>query len=392
MRREAEQLFPGGIRFLTLSASTPQGGWGADGLKWRSGTDLQTLDAAGAAASRAQGERMFPHLVLRQAEQAGDSLTSSDGRRLSYRDPAGEQIQLAFDPLTGLMTRAAQMRDGAAQSEVLYGDYERREGVMLPRTVQVLVGGRLQEDVRLGRTRFGQAPDERFAAPGGYAPPPPAGQPALRALAPGAYVFDHMPAGYRAMLVDAGDHFVLLEAPLNPAYGERQRELIRAMAPDKPVRYVLVTHPHGDHTGGLKPWVEGGAILVAPKGAGVALRRQLATRGVTRPVVIEEVADRRSLGSGAGRVDLYAFAGSHSAGNLIAHLPAADILFQGDLLYVPDRGEPPAAFGITGELMRELRRRKLAPRTFVGVHGRPATRAEAEESLRRARAGKPAAR
>ena len=384
-RREAEQLFPGGIRFLTVWGLTSQGGWSVDGLKWRTGIDLQTVDAAGVASTRAPAERMFPHLALRQAERSGDSLKSPDGRRLSYRDPAGELIELAFDPLTGLMTRAAQMKDGVAQSEVLYGDYEQRDGVMLPRTVQVLVGGRVQEDVRLGRTRFGQAPDERFTVPAGYAPPPAAGQPTLRALAPGAYVFDNMPAGYRAMLVDAGDHFVLLEAPLNPAYGEKQRELIRAMNPDKPVRYVVVTHHHGDHTGGLKPWVEAGAVLVAPKGAGVALRRQLVARGVTRPIAIEEVADRRTMGSGPGRVDLYAFAGSHSAGNLMAHLPGGNILFQGDLLYVPERGEPPVAFEVVGELMRELRRRKLAPDTFVGVHGRPATSAEAQESLRRAR-------
>jgi glyoxylase-like metal-dependent hydrolase (beta-lactamase superfamily II) len=252
---------------------------------------------------------------------------------------------------------------------------------MLPRTVQVRVAGALQEDVRLGAVRFGQAGEERFTPPPGYAPPP-TGETALRTLAPGVQVFENMPAGYRSAVVEAADHLVLLEAPLNPAYGDRQKTLLDKAYPGKRVRYVVVTHAHGDHTGGLKPWVEGGAVLIAPKGAGVALRRQLAGRGLTRPVTIEEVEDRRTLGSGAGRLDLYAFSGSHSEANLLAHLPGARVLFQGDLLYVPERGPPPVAFPVVDDLMAQIRRRRLAVSTILGVHGRPATMAEAEQSLR----------
>jgi glyoxylase-like metal-dependent hydrolase (beta-lactamase superfamily II) len=204
-------------------------------------------------------------------------------------------------------------------------------------------------------------------------------------MAPGAWIFENMPGGYRSMVVDAGDHLVVLEAPLSPAYAEVQKRLIGEIAPGKSVRYVVVTHPHGDHAGGLKTWAEAGVTIVAPQGAAIALRRQLVGRGLTRPAVIEEVEDRRTLGSGAGRVDLHAFSSSHAQAHLLAHLPASRLLFQGDMLYVPDRGGPPPAFRVVGDLFEQIRRRRLAVDTVVGVHGRPATLAEAERSLERGR-------
>jgi glyoxylase-like metal-dependent hydrolase (beta-lactamase superfamily II) len=280
-------------------------------------------------------------------------------------------VDLSFDPATKLMTSASVMKDGVAQTTTVYGDYARTNGVMLPRTVQQRFAGQLREDLRLGATQFGEAPMQRFIAPAGYVTAPAAGVPTARALAPGAWIFENMPGGYRSMVVDAGDHLVVLEAPLSPAYAGIQKRLIGEIAPGKSVRYVVVTHHHGDHTGGLKTWVEVGVTLLAPKGAAVALRRQLVGRGLTRPVSIEEVDERRTLGSGTGRVDLHAFSTSHARAHLLA--------------YVPDRGGPPPAFRVVGDLFEQIRRRRLAVETVVGVHGRPATLAEAERSLERGR-------
>ena len=383
--REAEQLFPGGVRFFTSAALTPAGGWSVDVNKWRTGVDLETVSPAGVKTELPRWERIFPHLALRQAAAAGESLKATAKGGLSYTDSGGDQIELSFDPTTRLMTSAAVMRAGVVQSESIYGDYGREAGVMLPRSVQQRLAGQLREDLRLGAVRFGQAPEARFAPPAGYAPPPASSSPATRRLAPGAWVFENMPGGYRSMVVDASDHLVVLEAPLSPDYAEAQKRLIAQIAPGKPVRYVVVTHPHGDHVGGLKTWAEAGAVIVVADGGGVAIRRQLVARNLTRGVLIEEVRGRRTLGAGAGRIDLHAFGSAHSRAHLLAHLPGSRLLFQGDMLYVPDRGDPPPAFTITGDLFEQIRLRKLDVQTVVGVHGRPATLAEARQSLERGR-------
>jgi glyoxylase-like metal-dependent hydrolase (beta-lactamase superfamily II) len=199
------------------------------------------------------------------------------------------------------------------------------------------------------------------------------------------FLFENMQGDYHSMAVDQGDHLVLLEAPLSPAYAETQKKLLAELRPGKPVRYVLVTHHHGDHNGGLKTWAEAGATIVAAKGAAVALQRQLKARGLATPANIEEVEGRRSFGTGAARIDAFAFASSHAASHLLMHMPAPKILVQGDMFYLPARGPVPAAFPIVRDLVRQIKALKLDVDSIIGVHGRPGTMADLRLSMRKAR-------
>jgi glyoxylase-like metal-dependent hydrolase (beta-lactamase superfamily II) len=179
-----------------------------------------------------------------------------------------------------------------------------------------------------------------------------------------------------------GDHFVLVEAPLSPEYANLQKGILATLKPGKPVRFVLVTHHHGDHTGGLLAWAQAGATIIVPSGAKVAIERQLEARGFTGTARIEEVESRRSFGTGAARTDAYAFSTAHSEAHLIVHVPQSGILFQGDLFYLPERGDVPPAFPVVGDLQRQIDRLGLRVEQVVGVHGRPATLEQVRESLR----------
>jgi glyoxylase-like metal-dependent hydrolase (beta-lactamase superfamily II) len=251
-----------------------------------------------------------------------------------------------------------------------------RHKIALPRRIQLIFADRLQEDLRIDETRLGAPPAQLFATPAGYAVPPAPGQPNARRLAEGLFLFENMPGGYRSAVVDAGDHLMLLEAPLSPAYAAAQDAILDRLFPGKPVRYVFVTHHHGDHTAGLPHWLEQGATIIAPQGARAALERQLRARGIQPPFRIEEVADRQSFGSGAARVDAHSFASDHAASHLLMSIPSARAVFQGDLFYVPDRGQVPPAFPIVQDFKRQLVRAGLSPDLIIGVHGRPATGAE----------------
>lgn len=55
------------------------------------------------------------------------------------------------------------------------------------------------------------------------------------------------------------------------ALGERYLAGIRSRVPDKPVRYIVLTHAHGDHAGGVPAFIESGATILGSD--------------VTRPVV-----------------------------------------------------------------------------------------------------------
>jgi glyoxylase-like metal-dependent hydrolase (beta-lactamase superfamily II) len=367
------------VTFSTAAAQTASGGWSVDVTRWRTGDDLSVSTPAAALATEAQWERAFPHLALEQARLSPE--LSSGDNWLRYRDAAGELVELTLSAISGLVMRAAVVKEGSPQPEIHYEEYALREGVMMPGRTRLVIGSQLLEDLRLVDARLDGSVGTLFQQPAGYREPPEASDASIRQLARSVYLFDNMPGSYHSVAVDQGSHFVLLEAPQGPAYAEAQLKLLKQIAPDKPVRYVLVTHHHSDHVAGLTAFVEAGATLIVPEGAEVSIKRQLTARGVTAEPKFETVRDRRSIGSGPGQVDLYAFGSNHTASHLMFHLPASGMLFQGDLFYVPERGKVPAAFVVIEDLAREIARRRIAVSSIIGVHGRPATYAEFEGAL-----------
>jgi glyoxylase-like metal-dependent hydrolase (beta-lactamase superfamily II) len=376
--REAEQRFPGGIRFWSRIALSPAGGWNIDLIRWRTGDDLLAVGAQDALQTRLQWERLVPHLLVRQASTAG--VVSNTAAGFGYTDAAGAVIEVTVDQETRLPTKVEQLNAGVVQSAYHFFDYEPRHGVMMPRRVQVFGAGRLQEEVSLGSTRIAAVPDLDLVPPAAYAPPPAAGAPDARELSPGVFYFDDMPGGYHSMAFDMGDHVVLAEAPQSPAYAETQRAILERVLPGKPVRYVLVSHHHGDHTGGLSAWAASGATIIVPAGSRVAIERQLRARSFTGDAKIEEVSGRRSFGVRDARIDAYTVASSHSAANLLVHSPKTRLLFQGDFFYVPARGAVPPEFEIVSELRAAIKTLALDVDQVAGVHGRIADAAELRAS------------
>jgi glyoxylase-like metal-dependent hydrolase (beta-lactamase superfamily II) len=111
---------------------------------------------------------------------------------------------------------------------------------------------------------------------------------------------------------------------------------------DKPIKYVLDTHHHGDHAYGNCVWAKEGAKIVATTNAA----RLLKTNG---PKQWEEAAkgrkdikenelkqadipfdDKYVLDDGVQRIEFLHFGHSHTAGDAVAYLPKHKILCTGD--------------------------------------------------------------
>lgn len=111
---------------------------------------------------------------------------------------------------------------------------------------------------------------------------------------------------------------------------------------DKPIRYVLDTHHHGDHAYGNAVWAKEGAKVVAHRNAARLLLvngpKQWEDAAKDRKDVKESTLkqvdipfdDRYVLDDGTQRVEFLHFGHSHTSGDAVAYLPKHKILCTGD--------------------------------------------------------------
>ena len=183
-----------------------------------------------------------------------------------------------------------------------------------------------------------------------------------------------------SVLVEFSDHVVVIEAPQDDARSEATIAAVRRMMPTKPIRYVVNTHHHFDHSGGLGGYVAEGIPIIThekskpyfegifrnrlrPEPDRVARSRQRA--------IIETVGDKRVLRDAGMTLELYHLEGNlHAETLLVAYLPRQKLLVQADAFH-PRPGAPPLASPppFTVNLVDNIRRLKLDVERVVHVHG-----------------------
>jgi cyclase len=102
----------------------------------------------------------------------------------------------------------------------------------------------------------------------------------------------------------------------------------------KPVRYVVITHAHGDHAGGAPTFVAAGAQVIAQENAAGPIASLLgapSTEGSPHPLLMA-ISERLGLLGGPRRVAIYYLGPAHTNGDLVVLLPEDRMLFTGDLV------------------------------------------------------------
>jgi len=99
---------------------------------------------------------------------------------------------------------------------------------------------------------------------------------------------------------------------------------------DKPIKYVVLTHNHGDHAGGAAKMQQIGATLIISEED----RRNM-QRGNQPGLPQVTYHERAQLFLGGKEVQLREFCG-HTDGDTVAYLPTARVVIAGDLVTTPD--------------------------------------------------------
>ena len=152
-------------------------------------------------------------------------------------------------------------------------------------------------------------------------------------------------------------------------YSERSERLLALIAerwPDKPLRNLILTHHHIDHTGGLRPVVEAGVGVVTSRG-NADYFIDLFMRTFSQPPPLISVDDTVRLEETGRAVEVYDVMTSHADGMLAVYVPDQKLLFNADL-YSPNRERQFPLW--QSELMRSVQFHDLEVTRHVGGHGR----------------------
>jgi glyoxylase-like metal-dependent hydrolase (beta-lactamase superfamily II) len=154
----------------------------------------------------------------------------------------------------------------------------------------------------------------------------------------------------------------------------------RKQIPDKPIKYVINTHHHFDHSGGLRAFAAVDATIVTH-----ALNKPYYEKVLTAPhtlapdtltqsgkkLMIETLATRKVLTDGTRSIEIHLVRDCpHSDGMVMAYLPKEKLLIEGDIWDMPGPGVPAPTEGprTWANLIDNIERLKLPVERLLPVH------------------------
>jgi len=187
---------------------------------------------------------------------------------------------------------------------------------------------------------------------------------------------------HNSVAIEMKDHLVLVETPLSDGRSAPVIDAVKALAPGKPIRYVINSHQHFDHAGGLRAAVAEGATIVTQSANVPYLERAFATPNRIAPdrlaasgrkASFMAVNERAQLSDGTRTIDIHRITDSiHNDTFLMVHLPAEKILIEADAYtpLAPGAAPPATPNGNNLNLIANVERLKLNVERIAPLHGR----------------------
>ena len=178
------------------------------------------------------------------------------------------------------------------------------------------------------------------------------------------------------------DHIVVVEGPLNDERATAVIAEARRLAPGKPIRFVINSHHHFDHAGGLRAFAAEGIPVITHDSNRAFFESALMApatmtpdkqQGARRKVAVEGVRDERVLTDGTRTVEIHHMAGNtHADGMLIVYLPKERLLIQADAFTPgPPNAPAPAIINpLSVNLADNITRLNLSVDRLLPLHGR----------------------
>jgi glyoxylase-like metal-dependent hydrolase (beta-lactamase superfamily II) len=333
-----------------------------------------------------------------------------------------------FDSQTKLpaivRTRDFDQFEGDSNFDATYSDWRDVNGVKFPHRITYTLNGQNILDTTINSITFNtQIAADSFNVPAavrGKAPPPAAlnktpYQWVIRRLATGFYLdsdaqyaddgkslqlvdiapnISHVTGGsHHTLIVATNDYLVAFDAPGDDGLSQWVINAAAQKYPGKKFRYVVLTHHHIDHSGGVRAYAAEGATIVVGRGNGAFYRRVLAAPAGTNPYRLAtftprvvEVGDKWSVNDGGRVIEAYSLETPHATGYLIPFVPDARLAWVTDL-WNPGAPIPAMPNPAMVSIVRGVEKSGFQPERFAGGHGSVAPYADLAQAVQRAGGG-----
>ena len=347
-----------------------------------------------APAPIALAERQFqlwstPHGVVKAA-MAGKGTVQ--GRTIAFGIPGSFKATATLDA-ANLVERV----DGMIANPVLgdmavtvnYSDYRDFGGVKFPTKIRQSFGGFPALELTVTEVKPNAAAD--IPVPDNVRQ---AGNPYIKVTSQKAAdgVWYVTGGSHHSVVIEMQDHIIVVEGPLNDDRALAVIKEARTLVPSKPIKYLIVSHHHFDHSGGVRAFAGEGATVITHDASRPYFEKIVAAPATVSPdhlaksgkkATVEGVRDRRVLTDGTRTVEIRQIAGiQHADDMLMVYLPKEKFLIEADAYTPPAPNaspmSPPNPFTVS--LAENVTKQGLAVDQILPLHGRMVPLAELQKA------------
>jgi glyoxylase-like metal-dependent hydrolase (beta-lactamase superfamily II) len=277
---------------------------------------------------------------------------------------------------------------GDVMIEVSYSEYKDFSGLKFPTRIVQKDGGYPVYDLTITDVK----PNAEVTIQPPAAPAAPVV--AVEKIAEGVY---NLAGGgaTASVVVEFTDFVAVLEAPLSENRSLAVIAEVKKLLPNKPIRYLVNTHHHFDHSSGVRTYVAEGAVIVTHEVNKAFYQGTFKSPHSLNPdkleqskkkAVIESFTDKKIITDGARTIELHHIAGNlHNDGILMIYFPKERILAVCDMFArIPaDAPVPEKVSPFTVNLLENIDRLKLDFDVILPFHGTVSNKAELMRVARR---------